>query len=291
VIPRLLMSTALLAGAAPPAADFPPLIYAAEGAKKIIEYAKDGSVAWDYPAEMSRDAWKLPNGNVLFCYNREYRSDRNDNPGGVMEVSPDRRIVFEFKTTGQVWSCQRLADGTTMVGAASQAKLLIVDPKGEIVRAIRLRNSPGHGCLRNARQIPNGNFLVAEESARAVREYGPDGAPVREIKVAFAPYSAVRLPDGNTLACGQQTMVEVDPSGKEVWSLSGADLPSLGIRWFAGLQVLPGGGVFVCNAGGKVPFFEVSRDRKVVWQCDPATTPIPLGHGVQRLDVPGTPLR
>jgi hypothetical protein len=288
---RLLLSTALLAGAAYPAADFPALIYAAEGAKKIIEYAKDGTVAWDYPAEMSRDAWKLPNGNVLFCYNKEYRSDRNDNPSGVMEVSPDRRVVFEFKTTGQVWSCQRLADGTTMVGAASQAKLLIVNAKGEIVRTIRLRNSPGHGCIRNARQIPNGNFLVAEESARAVREYGPDGALVREIKVAFAPYSAVRLPDGHTLACGQQTMVEIDPSGKEVWSLSGADLPSLGVRWFAGIQILPGGGVFVCNAGGKVPFFEVSRDKKVVWQCDPAKTPIPLGHGVQRLDVPGTPLR
>ena len=101
------------------AADFRPLLYAAEGAKKILEFAKDGSVAWECPAEMSRDAWKLPDGNVLF----------------------------------------------------------------------------------------------------------------------------------------------------------------------------PGGNVFVCNAGGKVPFFEVTREKKVAWQCDPAKTPIPLGHGVQRLDIPGTPVR
>jgi hypothetical protein len=286
---------AAAAGAAPSpdaaAGDFRPLLYAAEGAKKIVEYAKDGTVAWECPAEMSRDAWKLPNGNVLFCYNDGYNSGKNDNPGGVREVDRERKVVFEFKTTGQVWSCQRLADGNTLVGAASQGKLLIVSPKGEVVRSIPLKNAPGHSCIRNARQIANGNILVAEESAKAVREYAPDGALVREIRVNFAPYSAVRLPDGNTLACGQQAMVEIDPAGKETWSLKGADLPALGVRWFAGIQVLPGGSVFVCNAGGKVPFFEVNRDRQVVWQCDPATTPIPMGHGVQRLDVPGAPLR
>jgi len=271
--------------------DFRPILYAAEGAKKIVEFAKDGSVAWECPAEMSRDAWKLPSGNVLFCYNDDYNSGRNDNPSGVREVDRDGKVVFEFRTTGQVWSCQRLADGTTLVGAASQGKLLIVSPTGEVVRVIPLKNAPGHSCIRNARQNPNGSFLVAEESARAVREYAPDGALVREIQVGFAPYSAVRLPDGNTLACGQQSMVEVDPAGKEVWSLKGADIPAMGVRWFAGVQVLPGGSVFVCNAGGKVPFFEVTREKKVAWQCDPAKTPIPLGHGVQRLDIPGTPVR
>jgi hypothetical protein len=291
------VGVALSAGAVaepPPIAtggDFRPVLYAAEGAKKIIEYAPDGSVAWECPAAMSRDAWKLPNGNVLFCYNEEYSSGRNDNPGGVREVGRDGKVVFEFRTAGQVWSCQRLADGTTMVGAASQGKLLIVSPKGEVVRTIPLKNAPGHGCIRNARQIANGNFLVAEESARAVREYAPDGALVREIPVPFAPYSVVRLDNGNTLACGQQTMVEIDPDGKETWSLKGADLPALGVRWFAGIQVLPGGNIFVCNAGGKVPFFEVNRDRQVVWQCDPSKVPTPVGHGVQRLDVPGPPLR
>jgi hypothetical protein len=273
------------------AADFRPLLYAAEGAKQIVEYAKDGSVAWACPAEMSRDAWKLPNGNVLFCYNENYDSGKNDNPSGVREVDREKKVVFEFRTTGQVWSCQRLADGTTLVGAASQGKLLIVGPTGEVVRAIPLKNAPGHSCIRNARQIANGNFLVAEESAKAVREYAPDGALVREIRVPFPPYSGVRLENGNTLACGQQGMVEVDPAGKETWSLKGADIPAMGVRWFAGVQVLPGGNVFVCNAGGKVPFFEVTRGKTVAWQCDPAKTPIPMGPGIQRLDVPGPPLR
>jgi hypothetical protein len=271
-------------------ASFRPVVFAAEGAKKILIYAKDGRVSWEYPAEMSRDVWQLPGGNVLFCYNDRYNSGRNDNPSGVMEVSPDKRVVFHFRTTGQVWSCQRLANGNTLVGASSQGKLLIVDPRGRIVKTIKLRNAPGHSCLRNARQLASGNFLVAEESAHMVREYSSDGVLVREIAVQFPPYSAVRLANGNTIACGQKSLVEVSPDGKTVWSLSDRDLPQLGIRWFAGIQALPDGSIFVCNAGGKVPFFEVNRRKQIVWQW-PSSTPSVLGHGIQRLDVSGTAIK
>ncbi len=138
--------------------------------------------------------------------------------------------------------------------------------------------------MRNARQIAGGNFLVAEESARAAREYSPDGRLLREMKVHFAPYSAVRLANGDTLICGQQAMVELDAKDKAVWSLEGKEVPQLGIRWFAGLQVLPNGNLFVCNAGGTVGFFEITRQKQIVWQSRGA---IPLGHGIQRLDKDG----
>jgi hypothetical protein len=270
---------------------FPPFLYAAEGAKKITEYGRDGKVVWEYPAEMARDVWRLANGNVLFCFNRDYDSQRNDGSGGVMEVSPDKKVVWQFSTTGQVWSCQRLADGNTLVGAASQGKLLIVNPAGQVVKEIKLLNQAGHSCIRNARQLPNGNFLAAEEGAGAVREYSADGKLAREIKVGFAPYSAVRLDNGNTVICGQQSMVEVDTTDNIVWSLQGADIPEMGIRWFAGIQVLPSGNIFICNAGGKVPFLEVSRGKKIVWQSGVGEPPFPMGHGVQRLDVVGRALK
>ncbi|MFI5381877.1 MAG: hypothetical protein ACHRHE_21470 [Tepidisphaerales bacterium] len=284
---RLMVSVAallvtMLAGRAAKA--FPPLLFAAEGAKTIIRYDETGQVAWEYPAEMSRDVWLLPNGNMLFCYNDNYDSSKNDNPSGVMEVSPNKQVVFHFKTTGQVWSCQRMADGNTLVGAASQGKLLIVSPKAEVVREIKLINRGGHSCIRNARQIKGGDFLVAEESARAVRRYSPEGKLVREIKLSFAPYSAVLLENGNILACGQQTMVEVDEADKIVWSLEGKELPDLGVRWFAGIQVLPGGNICICNAGGKIGFFEITREKKIAWQSKEG---FPMGHGIQRLDVKG----
>ncbi len=112
----------------------PAFLFAAEGVGKILRYATDGSVAWEYPAPMSRDVWQLPNGNILFCYNENYDARKNDNPSGVMEVTADRRVVFHFRTTGQVWSCQRLADGSTLVGAASQGKLLIVHADSRLAR-------------------------------------------------------------------------------------------------------------------------------------------------------------
>ncbi len=272
------------------AAEFPPFLYAAEGAQEIIRYGSEGKVVWEYPAPMARDVWALPNGNVLFCFNRDYDGARHDNPSGVMEVTPDKRVVFSLSTTGQVWSCQRLLDGNTLLGSASQGRLLVVNPEGKIVKTIPLLSPPGHSCLRNARQIANGHFLVAEESAHAAREYGIEGKLVREIKLAFAPFSVVRLENGNTVACGQQSMVEVDSADNIIWSLEGKDLPDLGIRWFAGIQVLPNGNIFVCNAGGRVPFFEISRAKRISWQS-PSDLAIPLGHGIQRLDIDGNPRR
>ena len=275
----------VVAGPARPG--FPPFLYAAEGARKVLRYGPDGTVVWEYPAEMARDAWALENGNVLFCHNRNYDGARHDNPSGVMEVTPDLRVVFQYATTGQVWSCQRLADGSTLVAAASQGKLLIVGPDGRLRQEIRLRNAPGHSCLRNARQLRDGHFLVAEESAHAAREYIVTGKIVREIKVAFAPFSAVRLENGHTVICGQQTMVELDREDHEVWKVEGKDYPAAGVRWFAGLQVMPNGDLFVCNAGGKVPFLEIARDKRLVWQAPAGSLPYPMGHGVQRLEVAG----
>jgi hypothetical protein len=276
-----------LAPTAAAADSFPPLLYAAEGAREVIRYGSDGKVAWAYPAEMSRDVWGLPNGNVLFCFNRDYDGAKHDNPSGVMEVTPDKRVVFAFSTTGQVWSCQRLADGNTLVGAASQGKLLVVSPAARVIRTIQLVNPPGHSCLRNARQLADGHFLVAEESAHVAREYSAAGILVREIKLSFAPFSVVRRTNGNTVICGQQSVIEVDPADRIVWSMKGEDVAELGIRWFAGLQVLPNGNLFLCNAGGQVPFLEISPDKRVVWRS-PGNLAIPFGHGIQRLEIEGT---
>ena len=113
----LLLARSMMTGEQ--AAKFPTLLYAAEGAQKIIRYGSEGKVVWEYPAPMARDAWALPNGNVLFCFNGEYDGSRNDNPSGVMELTADKKVVFSFSTTGQVWSCQRLLNGNTLVGAAS----------------------------------------------------------------------------------------------------------------------------------------------------------------------------
>ncbi len=279
-----------LACAAAEDARFPELLFTSEAAGEIRRYDAAGRVVWSYPADTARDVWLLPNGNVLFPYS--VSNGLNNAESGAMEVTPDKRVVWQFKTRGQVYSCQRMADGNTLIGATQQGRLLIVSPAGEVVKSFEIRNAAaGHGSMRNVRALPDGHFLVAEESARAAREYDAEGRVLREFKTPFPTYSAIRLPSGHTVICGKTGIVEFDADGRPVWELTSGDVPELGMRWFAGLQVLPNGNLFICNAGGRVPFAEISRDKKVVWRCDPTAIQAGIGHGIQRLDVPGEPLK
>ena len=263
----------------------PPFVFACEGAEKIMEFDAAGKLAWEYPALMAREVWRLPNGNTLFTYNEQYGvlSDK-ENPCGVREVTRDKKVVFEYHAKGQLFSCQRLADGNTLVALAGQGKIQTVNPAGQVVREFQVKNKPGHSCMRNARQLANGNILVAEESAHAAREYTADGKLVREFPVPFAAYSALRTGAGETIVCGQQELIRFDRDGKNVWNIRGNDIPEMGVRWFSGIQLLPDGSIFVSNAGGKVPFFMVSRAKQVVWHSEPDTQKYPKGHGVQLLN-------
>jgi hypothetical protein len=264
------------------AAPFKRFYYAAEGARTIQSIGPDGRVEREFPAEMSRDVRRLPDGHLLFAFNRDYNSRSNDNPSGVMEVDASGRLVWQFATTGQVFSCDRMADGTTLVGAASQGRVLRIDTAGRLAGGFAVRNKGGHSCMRHVRATPDGTVLVAEESARFVREYSVEGEFRREFGIPFPPFSAVRLPGGRTVVSGREGLLEFDAEGRVVWRFAGSDFPDLGIRWCAGFEVLPTGDLLVCNAGGKVPLVRVTREPRprVTWRWDPALPPLAIGHGV-----------
>jgi hypothetical protein len=269
---------------------FPPLIFTIESMKKIVRLDTTGAIAWEYPADTARDVWQLPNGNVLFPYS--ISNGMNQAETGAMEVTPDKKIVWTFATHGQVYSCCRMADGNTLIGATQQGKLLIVNPAGTIVRSFNIKNAKaGHSSMRNVRELTNGNFLVAEESANAAREYDKEGNLLREFKTPYPTFSAIRLPSGHTLTSGKTGITEFDKEGEIIWELKSEDVPELGIRWIAGLQVLPNGNLFICNAGGKIPLAEISKEKKVIWKADLDLLKGCMGHGVQRLDTPLPPLK
>ncbi len=76
------------------------------------------------------------------------------------------------------------------------------------------------------------------------------------------------------------------PSGvaRDVWQLAGEDVKEMGPRWFAGFRLLPNGNIMVCNAGGTVPFFEVNRQKQVVWHTGLTTKQVGIAHGLYVLD-------
>ncbi len=257
---------------------------------KVFIVSAEGKVEWEYPAPNCNDLWVLPNGNLLF------------NTGhGVKEVTREKQVVFNYQSKSEIYACQRLSNGNTFIAECNAGRLLEVSPSGEIVKQVRLLpegTNGGHVYIRNARQLPNGNYLVTHYGAQVVKEYSPDGKVLREFPAPSGPHSAFRLPNGNTLiACGDAVkdgakVIELDPQGKTVWSVTAAELPGIPLKFMTGLQRLPNGNTVMSNwLGhgnlGKAPhLIEVTPDKKVVWTfADHAT--MKTISSIQLLDVPG----
>ena len=107
------------------------------------------------------------------------------------------------------------------------------------------------------------------------------------------PFTAIRLANGNTLVNlthGDKT-VEFDAKGKVVWRV---DNSHVGGRFddACGAQRLPNGNTVICAYHQKKPdkakLFEVTRDKKVVWEyINPMLTGI---HEIHVLTTNGKPV-
>jgi len=258
---------------APPPAAMKPMVIATENDVRKIDGS--GTVAWQAASGVSRDVQVLPNGNILFPFNQNKTC-------GAREVDPTGKTAWEFTLPGNfVMSCRRLADGNTLVGASVQGAVLVVSPAGEVLHTIKVRGAEHKKHATTiVRPTADGNVLVVEEAANYVTEYTLGGSIVWEFMVPFRPFGVERLPNGNTMISGQDGMIEVTADKEIVWQLTKEDVVDMGPRWFAGFQVLPGGNIMVCNAGGGVPVFEVDRDKKVVWQASLTMKDIGMAHGI-----------
>lgn len=262
---------------------------------KVFVVSREGRVEWEYPAPGCNDLWALTNGNILFTTGH-----------GVMEVKPDKTVVFSYESTSEVYACQRLADGNTFVGECNSGRMLEITPAGKIAHEARLLpqgQDGGHVYIRNARRLDNGHYLVTHYSQQVVVEYDHDGKEVRRIPAPGGPHSVVRLPGGNTLiACADmdnnagRRVIEVNPEGRTVWSVAEGDLPGISLKFMAGLQRLPNGNTVMANwlghgQFGKAPHvIEVTPDKKVVWTFSDHQT-MKTVSSIQLLDVPGDPTR
>ena len=236
---------------------------------------EDNRIAWQTPGR-SRDGFVLPNGNVLVSHGREAKEYTR-----AGEVVWSYRLSKQNKELGTV---VRLADGNTMtVERGVKPRLIELAPDGRIVVDVPLQpdSDNGHMQTRMARKLPGGNYLVPHLLAFAVKEYTPAGKIVKVFRTDLDelggrkaenwPFTAIRLANGRTLVNlthGNKT-VEFDANGKVVWRVDNSDV---GGRFAdpCGGQRLANGNTVICSYGQKKPdkakVFEVTRDKKVVWE-------------------------
>ena len=268
-------------------------------ANQVAIVGEDGKVEWKMELPAS-DGWVLPSGNVLLAVypNKEYPK------GAVVEVEREsKKIVFEYKgQQNEISTAIALEDGKVLIAELGpEPRAIVVNRKGEIVKttALACQKANAHMQTRMLRVLPNGNYIAPHLFDFAVKEYEPDtGKVVRSFPTDDRgrekrdwPFTAIRLKDGNTLVgcTNGNRIIEVDSTGKIVWSVTNADLGENLFDDACGVQRLPNGNTVVTSyhaKGDQVKLFEITRDKKVVWRYSGMTSGF---HHFQILTTNGKP--
>jgi hypothetical protein len=218
------------------------------------------------------DVHLLPNGNILF----------HDTWTTLKEITLAKKVVWTYDSAKQngnagkrvdVHAFARLKNGNTMIVESRVGRVIEVDKKGKLVHQFPLKPG-GTTSTRWARHTPTGTLLVCSEQPGVVTEYDRNGKVVWDYLINTRVYGAIRLKNGNTLIAsgGGKSIVEVTPAKKVAWQIKDK-VPGtkIGLGWMTCLQELKNGNRLIgnCHAGDKNPqIFEITHDKKVVWEFD-----------------------
>ena len=242
----------------------------------VLLINEESEVVWEVEG-YSRDGYVLDNGNILISDGktaREYRAGTHD-------------VVWSYEMdpkNEELGTVFRLDNGDTMmVEQGAHPRIIEVGQDGAINVEIPLQpeTDNAHMQTRMARKLPNGNYLAPHLLAFKIKEYAPDGTVVREIRTDLKelggreihnwPFTAIQLDNGNllvNLTHGHKT-VEFDPEGNIVWRCDNSDVDGQ-FSDPCGGQRLPNGNTVIGAYGQQDPampkIFEVTRDKKVVWE-------------------------
>ena len=190
--------------------------------KKVVELDGDHKEVWTYSEGLEHPlaAQRLANGNTLIGDARL---------GKVIEVTPDKRVVWKYESPDlanmRSRNAHRTGQGTTLIAVEAEGKLIEVDQAGSIVWQWQAPNGKNRR-LYMGRRLPNGNTVMS-------------------------------LSDPGEL-------VEVDRSGKIVRAIGGTD-PAVQMGWTSGFAFLPEGGMLINDYTGR-RIIEVDAKGKVMNQ-------------------------
>ncbi len=252
-------------------------------------------------AEFS-DIHLLSNGNFLYAHKT-----------GAAEVTAEKKLVWSYiaPPNTEVHSAQPIGlDKVFLCQNGFPAKALLINKRTgsvEMEHVLETKPKPDdpkaaggsiHGQFRHIRMTKAGTYLIAHLNLGRVREYDRDWKVVLDVDAPSA-WTAVRLPDGNTLIGGNQHgyVREVNAQGATVWEITKDELPGIPLYTVQEVSRLKNGNTIICNWGGSiqksdwekvVQYIEVTPAKKVVWALHQWRDP-DLGPGslMQLLDEGG----
>lgn len=178
----------------------------------IVEYDRNGTEVWktaDLPGGPT-GIERLENGNTLVACTEGSQ---------VVEIDPERKIVWRATIEGRPVDARRLENGRTLVALQNAQKIVELDADGKVAWEIG-----GVGMAFSAQRLPDGNTLVCSLNVPEVREFDPQGAVVWSTGAFVSPYSAQRLDDGNTVVVDRTGVTEIDDQGLTVRRLELANV-------------------------------------------------------------------
>jgi hypothetical protein len=248
-----------------------------------------GNVEWSLPVtDECSDCWYLPDGGMAYSF-----SNRKENKAGMVRLDRRGKELWTYTTPEgrDNHSCAALPGGGFLMGqsAIDGAWMVEVDKNGKVTKEVAVKidwekyDKPPdpHHTFRHVRKTPGGNYLAAVFKLGIVLEWDAKGKLVRQFDKGV--YVAIRLANGNTLASAPNhkgehgpIVVEYNGDGEIVWQLKADEMP-FAVSMVCGLQRLPNGNTIISNVphgqnaeevkkGNGPQLFEVTRDKKVVWQ-------------------------
>lgn len=238
--------------------------------EELVEINENGEIVWKIDTALTVfDLWHLGGDRILFCHYGRGGS-------GARIIDRKGNILFQYTTENEIFSCQPLDNGGVLVGELRQKRLVETDDKGNISKIIPFdyRGADPHETMRSARKLPNGTYMIVSPGSNKIFFLDESGNILREFDTRPNTFGAVVRPNGNVVYSCMDGLAELDASGNEVWTLLEKDVPEINIRWLLGIHIRKNGNI-VCNNwlghghnGEGVPVFEVTPDKKIVWQCD-----------------------
>jgi outer membrane protein assembly factor BamB len=227
---------------------------------------KDGKTIWTYKAKFKpQDVSILKNGNILLCTQKQ-----------VIELTMDKKIVWEFSRSGEMHSCQRLANGNTLVGHTSEGTVLEVNSAGKVIRSFKttFKTKRAHSNFRRVRQTAEGLIYVSHHGDGVCRIYSNEGKVVNSVEHYKGKcFSATPLKDGKILLTGKAKVKIVDLEGKIHWEINTSEIKGHKIDSLTSAKMLANGNILVTNWMGhqkknkrtEVSIVEINPNKEVVW--------------------------